>query len=764
MKRPFASLLLSPLLLLAACGGAAVEPSTVADLSRALTQAGELEVVLPAELALEEGTAPRPLRARIELAARTLAERRGVSVSVLEAGDPGNPTAPRIVLGAADEPLVRELLGHTGARELEDGGFGWDGCVLGEPGDALLACFEDPARPGLPLTLLATSQVEDLQGLCDDLTPRSRPILRHLSRKATALEVPLSVSGRRLRGAGRAVDGGDWRPVATSQAYGIRRDASLAPELAQGYVEALDACLARLEAWLGPADPRYQELLLVASPSLQRALVGSSGLVVPTSSSSRLIVLVLPHLAGDGGAEVAALQARTVLGEPAQAWMHVGAGIDAAGTWWGRDLVSWGQHLEELDLLPSPEQILSAESADRLSQHVLAPARGLLWRYLRETVSREDLLGLWRGELGLSVDEADFERWLLASTAATSPTPRREPDSAEEGLWRGICLASNLGPGGGLDSAELAESLPAARASGANSASITSFFSEALSGSLVPGGSLPLGRQSLEGDVALASALTEARAAGLQRVALQPRLVISESSGYSIWQRLTLLWHWEQFFAAYQAFVTHYALFAELAGFDLLALGSDLSTPQLGTGLAPDVVSFREASLRASLRSAKAAFGGALCYVATWPGEVQSFGHLAEVDYLGVSWFPFGPERKVSPPTAQALRGTWRGQLSAVAKVAAEAEKPWLICEFGVRSTQGGATDTRIGPGRAREVTQLTALKALSGVIEDLSKQGRAPEGVFWWRWAASSEADPRSFALTAESRARLEDLAREDG
>jgi hypothetical protein len=765
MMRSLVRFLSTPLLLLAACGGSASGPATSADLSRALTAAQQLEVVLPHELSQASGTEPRPLRARIELAARTLAERRGVEVKVVEAAAAGSSTTPRIVLGTAEDPLVRDLLSATGAHELEGGGFGWEGCVLQEAGDALLACFEDPERPGLPLNLLVTEQLGDLLGLCDDLTPRSRPGLLHLSRQSTALEVPLSVRGRRLRGAGREADDVAWRSVASTQTYGIRRDLAVAPELALTFVEQLDACLARLESWAGAGTRRYQEFLLVSSPARQRAMTGSAGLAVRSSLATRSVVLVLPGLEGDGGAGAAAEQARAVLGEPAAAWMHVGAGIDAADRWWGRELSAWGAHLAVLGLLPTPEQLSAADSVDRLSKHILAPARGLLWRYLRETVSREDLLALWRGELGLSVDPLLFEQWVGAASSESAAAGRESRLQAlgQQGFWRGLCLASDLQPGGGLDSEELGASLAAARASGANAASVTSFFTEAQGVRGLCGGSLPLGRQSLEGDAALACVLSRARVAGLNSVALQPRLLISESSGYSVWQRLTLLWHWEEFFSAFEPFVAHYALLAELASFDLLTLGSDLSTPQLGAGLAPEVASYREEHLRSSLHSARAAFGGALCYSASWPGEVQSFGSWDAVDYVGVSWFPFGPERGASPPGERELRGLWRGQLAAVAKVAAEAGKPWLVAEFGVRSTEGGATDTRLGLGRASEQTQLTALGALRGVLEDLSRTESAPQGVFWWRWGASSEADPRGYALTPESGASLRALVRED-
>ena len=152
MPRPSLPLLGLALGLLA-CAPAGERSASRAELARALERAQRVEIWLPEGAARDDGSL---LARRVDLAARTLAERHGLEVAVLERGEDGDPRAPRVEL------VVGELDGAT----LEP---------LGEavlPNDVLLSCLEDDERPGLPRTVLAAGRPRLLTGLLDDLAPR----------------------------------------------------------------------------------------------------------------------------------------------------------------------------------------------------------------------------------------------------------------------------------------------------------------------------------------------------------------------------------------------------------------------------------------------------------------------------------------------------------------------------------------------------------------------------------------------------------------
>ena len=740
-------------LLLVACGAERAETASPGELRRALAAAERIEVRL---LASASGPAAEGLRERVALSAATLAEAWSVEVVVLEGDEPGDSRAARIVLGSPADALVQELLTDGGASLQEDGTLSWNGCVLLDAGDAFLACFEDPERRGLPLNLFLASDAAGLAALALDLTPCARAGLRFLHRDRPSLDLHLSSGGRSLVAGPGTLPAPAWQSAHRSEYFHARRGPAVNPQLARAYGRRVEDAIGSLEGWAGAGPRGFQEIFLVQSGERQRALAGRAGQWIAGSGSDCAFALVAAGVPDDGGAGAAACALRTHLGEPAAAWMLEAAGIDAAGSWWGSDLRDWGRRLAELGLLLPKADIVHAGAAAEHSQHILAPLRGLLWSFLRESRGAPVLRSLWRGEASLEIDEEAFHAWLgghpgglesLAPAARAAHLGRIN----ESGFWRGVAYASNAQPGGGYDLRQLGQSLESARRQTANAACVTSFYAARAAPLAVPGAGLRHGRESLEGDLAIAQVSGAARARGLSLLALRPQLLLSESAGYATWLPRTRSIDWEDFYAEYRPMATHYALVAELCDFDILCLGSGLAAPEISTGQRESILSLRRANLSAVLEGVRAGFGGALTYAADWPGEARHFRHWDQVDFMGVSWFPSNYKRDAGARGQAALRRAWNAQLTQLGRIAAKAEKRLLVMEFGVRSTRGGTQDTRMGAGPADENTQEQALNALSLAIADLAQQGLEPLGLFWWHWdAAGADMDPerRSYSL----------------
>ncbi len=741
----------------AACNDGSGAPATPAELQRALVGADMLEVWLPEAQDEDQQGALQLLNERVVLAAKTLAERRGVEVRVLTGSASGDTRAPRIVLGTHEDPALRALLLAAGAEGLDGGQLLWNGCVLRHPGDALLACIEDPERPALPLNLFVAYELADLVAACGDLSPATRPGMRVLRKNAAVLDLPLT-SGGRVRSGSRAVlDWGRWFDVGQTSGLHIRRAPGVTAELALDYVEQIDAALGVLHSWSGDSPHLDQELFLVADGETLRALAGGSGQFVQASVSGRSFALIASQLATDGGAGVARHAARAVLGEPVAEWMLDGASLDAAGVWWGTSLRAWGLRLASLELIPSSAELRHPASVDEYSQHILAPARGLLWRYLRQSEGPQAVQAVWRGERELQVDDASFQAWLVEAegdgNSLGDPLQLRAERLAHiesQGFLRGVCFASNVRAGGGFDQPELTHSLRTARTQKVNTVSVSSFYSDRPSATRTPGRSRVHGRECLEGDAALAQLFASAREQGVEVLALRPQLILGESAGYSQWLRRTQLDEWQEFYAGYERMLTHYALLAELCGVDLLSLGSELA-PQAPESASDELHDYRQQALSQLIRGLRARFDGALTYAARWPGDARLFEHWDELDYVGFSWFPRAPRQDLPPRSLLALRSDWRVQLGNMAELAASAGKPWLVLEFGVRATDGGTRHASLGFGSTNPAQQARAVQALGGALTNLAKTGTPPTGLFWWHWNASPNspgAGPRGYSL----------------
>ena len=109
-------------------------------------------------------------------------ERDGLELRVLPQAVAGDPRAARIVLGAPTEPALRELAAALGVVSSGPAAFRWQGFELDDAGDGLVATFQDPARPGLPVTVVLANGRAALAlyacGLGNELAPGWRPFAR----------------------------------------------------------------------------------------------------------------------------------------------------------------------------------------------------------------------------------------------------------------------------------------------------------------------------------------------------------------------------------------------------------------------------------------------------------------------------------------------------------------------------------------------------------------------------------------------------------
>jgi hypothetical protein len=739
MIRHLAALLLVMIVaaLFCSCGRREGAAST-AELRRALEDAPGIEICLAG------GGGPESLlRQRIIAAARVLEERSGKTVTVLQAGEPGRSSWPRIVLGSLDDPLVRRLLEGVGG-ELTDSGLHLGGQTMARGDEILLACAEDPERPGLPLNLFVASGPRLLLGVIEDLTPAARAGVRLFGKSRSVVQYSTTGEGR---GAAASLvrPWPDQEVAHRHPAFILKRTRAVDPARALEYGKRIEAVFGAVAGWSGEVGAGYQSILSVSSTAEQRELTGGVGLAATGGRPSSLVVLLAPGVPDDGGAAVARAAARFSSGEPVASWMLDGAGIDAAGSWWGVPLEAWGAHLVSGGHFPELNEIVDGGSIDRLSMHQLAPARGLLFRFLRESRGPAALRSLWSGESEFQLTgdlEEPFAAWLRSREVAY---PGREHESRIEALnaaefLRGLAIDSDAGLGGGFDRRHLPAGTADLSQLGINSISVTSFFVEERPVPLSCGGALPPGRESLEGDAAIAQALAESRSSGARWTLLEPHLLLGGSAGYSARLRRTDHDHWREFFDALHPMVVHYSLLAELIGVDILCLGVELRENGGGSELNPEVLSYQDDEWGAAIAAARRAFGGALTYAAGSPGEMESFPHWLILDYVGISFYPRLSALGRPPFGDLSLRRCFSDHLARLAEVTATIDRPVLFVEAGLRSTRFASTETELGPGAADEGEQERALRQLRMAFEEQAERGFDPAGIFFWKWEGGGE------------------------
>ncbi|MFT7671008.1 MAG: hypothetical protein ACI8X5_003723 [Planctomycetota bacterium] len=735
---------------LAGCGEQEARPATPAQLRQAIERTISVEVQVSSGH-LEEAT-----NSAVLAGVRSLTKRSGKQVTLVQGIDGDSSGTPRIVLGNSKDPALVDLFLKIGGEVVGDV-WSYHGVKLGRENSLLTICAEDPERKGLPLQLFVGRFPRSIQTLVEDLSLRGDPVAVSLGERFRELEFTRK--------------GLEHYPPFPSTAQGggmlLHYAESVSEKRALKYTSRTARTLRRLQEWAGFERGVRFDVLAVGSAEELRDCMGVCDLSGSDGIRDRRVVLLAPNVPDDEGQAIARWSAKENLGSPQANWMLDGIAIDAAGVWWGRDLESWGRYLAVGGLLPSLKEIVADVSVDRISQHALAPARGLLMRYIRIENGRDHLRELWKGAETLLIDEESesaFSRWVLSSSedaSASRELERSEREAARASMefMSGVALDSNLRVGGGLSGPGLSRSFRDARSFKVNSISITSFFTEKATRSLTPGGRIPRGRTSIEGDAALAQAIGAARRSGMTTVMLQPHLLLSESGGYSAWIKRTNPEHWQEYFDAVDPMLIHYGLLAELCDVDILCVGTNQQTRAGNQRLQPDARETHDLGWLNSIDLARQAFGGALTYAASWPGEASSIRFWDRLDFVGFSFFPRIGLGRWESLTDSGLLVRLEGYMDGMLECAANAKRPGLIVEMGVRSTEFGLAESSVGVGSLNVDEQTRYWRAVSRAIASRPQDANKLAGLFAWKWnsdASGGGTQDRGFSVQNKPASRL--------
>jgi len=742
-------------LALCACGSRARvdADSGSAALMRNLLNAGTVEVEVRAGPALE------PVRR-----AASLFTREGCTLRLAS----GDARLPRIVLGCRADARARSLVEGLGVKTGETSGRPWfllDETGFDSPDDALVACFEDPERPGLPLTLYYANDEEHLGRLAaHELAAGWKPSLCVWSAGREVLRGPLPLAGRidpvRLVRAARPES-----QALAPRTDGITGTAQQGIESARlsALLEELARARAALHAWAAPASALPGIELAAYARAEDYTRIAGSTEAASTDPLTRCVHACLaPGMPAAGAAAAARATGRKLLGECALPWLEDGAAVDAAGRWWGEGLDDWLSWIAARGLALPLARVIDPRADERESPHLLLPLRAALFRVLREARGDEELRALWTGAHAFTIDAAltqAFERGLAARAAAAPAglATRRGPgfpqlDPSGRQAWRGVEGEPTFG-GESWASEPGTRSVALAQKLGANALGLRISLAARSNPLTLPDPLHPRRMGTREGDLQIWAALAAARERGMATFLDVDLLATPSGVEDGAWARGEPA-QWERFFAARSSALTHAGLLAQLGHVDVLSIGSELASVTRDQiegrkGVQADLDAKR-AGWATVIARTRASFEGALAYSATFT-ELPLVLFWKDLDAIGYRLdTPLRAGFGNSIAEHRTLEQQMQSTLQQVAAVASARGKPWFLVRCGFEPTLAAPGAPRTGAGAADPLGIRVQLEALGSVIQALPPSAR-PAASFLWRWPSDPEErplDPRDVLL----------------
>jgi hypothetical protein len=224
-------------------------------------------------------------------------------------------------------------------------------------------------------------------------------------------------------------------------------------------------------------------------------------------------------------------------------------------------------------------------------------------------------------------------------------------------------------------------------------------------------------------DADLIHAIAQAQGLGL-KVMLKPHVDLANDPGHwrgQIGQSFDAA-QWNAWFAAYRAFIEHYAQLAQDHGADQFCVGTELRTTES-----------READWRAVIAGVRSHYAGPITYAANH-GDETGLTWWDGVDTIGVdAYYALTNERD---PTVEALKTAWQPHVATLAALSATWNKPVLFTEIGYRSLDG-ANQTPWDWHIEGAIDMQEQADAYQATFESVFDQPWFA-GLYWWAWGTN--------------------------
>lgn len=204
---------------------------------------------------------------------------------------------------------------------------------------------------------------------------------------------------------------------------------------------------------------------------------------------------------------------------------------------------------------------------------------------------------------------------------------------------------------------------------------------------------------------------------------------------------------WEMFFKHYRRWISHYALLAEIHGFDMMCLGTEFVK---ATGKQPDA--WKKLAL-----DMRKIFSGKITYAANWGEEIEniSLDFAAELDFLGVDcYYPLSDKDDVDD---EDLEAGFSKTMKKLGKISKKTGKSIVFTEVGFRSIPKPwkQPHAEAPDDQAAEEDQARCYRV---VLEAMRNQDWQI-GMIWWKWPSYmnyGSRSPQSFTPAGKEAANV--------
>lgn len=205
---------------------------------------------------------------------------------------------------------------------------------------------------------------------------------------------------------------------------------------------------------------------------------------------------------------------------------------------------------------------------------------------------------------------------------------------------------------------------------------------------------------------------------------------------------------WNIFFNRYERWMRHYALLAEIYGFDSLCLGVELVQTTRG----------HEAEWREVIRKMRGLYSGPIVYASNWGEEFERLSWWNDLDAIALNcYYPLSERESASD--AELLEGAQR-IVAKIEDIAQKHRKPVLITEIGfaarAQTWRQPHSDDRRAPAYMADQARCyeAMMKALWG------KPWFA--GMYWWKWPTDlSDGGPNDNQFTPNNKPGAQVIAK---
>lgn len=359
-----------------------------------------------------------------------------------------------------------------------------------------------------------------------------------------------------------------------------------------------------------------------------------------------------------------------LLGDAARAFLDRGLACHFNSAWEEKGALYWAARLYRSGNLPNLSELIDDELFQRESPLVMTAAAGSLASYLIDQWGDQLFLERYRQWPQLDPAEVsalekgwhDFLKRIPISENQTQPSPLP--------YFRGFNFAHEgyqIYNGYGSDLART--SLEKLSQLGTNAVAIVPYGFQR--DPQKPGFLGVHHGAGGENDESVIFAHAQAQALGMYTL-LKPQLWVSDSWPGAVDMKTEE--DWTQFFDYYHRWIRHYALLAEMRGFDAFCLGVEFSKATLQK---PD-------AWRKILTRIRGLYSGPITYAANWGEEFEQLTFWPELDFIGLNCYY--PLSKKDKPSKTELKRNFAEVLEKAEKVSKKYGKPLVFTEVGFRS------------------------------------------------------------------------------